>query len=485
MRCHLGDAYPQIGRQIDPNRPPPRAAHCYRDRTFLIVALTVSCLLSPTPYAYSECAKLPAAIPDRIGRVQLFLENVTDKSVLKGKYDIVWSDYFYKPGWQKVAGIYSMKYMMAARDPNPHAQIANHGSAGVFTERRDLHWYHLNHPDWVMYKCPGAPEPPLCARTPTGNGPDNPAYSCYFSNSPDYVPLDVSNPEVREFLLTANLGGPPDAGPVIGYPGKGSVPVTFASVLRSGLYDAVAVDNLGAENAFGACGIYRGDSFVRKYSGAKIDLRYLADEVNWMKWLRQRVAAAGLCLAGNDYFDTNDRQGFLQIAETLDIVLEEHGFTRDSGPLETGSAWKTRIETFRYLTDTSKPLIIVDYLTLPSGDPLTHRGAALLSWSIANYLLIKGDRTYLAIATPDAGGDPASMVPQLFANIGRPQEAMQTDGVLYWRHFEHALAIVNPSPETGHLDFAETAWRSLDGRALSGWLEVAPASALVLFADAP
>ncbi|MGH6981575.1 MAG: hypothetical protein ACREFC_10245, partial [Stellaceae bacterium] len=311
--------------------------------------------------ARADCLNLPVGVPERIGRVQLFLNQIADKSVLAGKYDLIWVDYFYKPGWAKVSGIYSTKYMMADRDPNPFARIANPSGGDGFSSTRDFHWYRQNHPDWVMYKCPGEPEPPMCRRPASGPGPNNPAYSCFYSNSVDYVPLDITNPAVREFLFQANLGEPPYSPPFRAYTGKDAKPVLYPSPMSSGLYDAVGVDNLASENSFGECGIYRGNKFVRSYSGAKTDPAFLHARIDWLNWLRHKVNAEGLCLIGNDYFTTGHSREFLEIASALDIVMDEHGFTRDSGPLETGAQWLTRIETLRHLTESGKSLIVVDY----------------------------------------------------------------------------------------------------------------------------
>jgi hypothetical protein len=439
----------------------------------------------PATAANIGCSHLPPPVADRIGRVELFISGIRSRSDLIGKFDIVWADYFYKPGWARSREIYSIKYMTATRDPNFYARIPNPRSNDGFTKTRDLRWYHRNHPDWVVYKCPGVPEPSMCRRPPVDKGPNNPAYECFFPNSVDYVPLDVNNPAVRQFLFNANLVGPPYARPFKGYPAKGSPLVTYSSVLGSGLYDAVGVDNLENEDPFGACGIYRNGTFVRRYSGTRVDPRFVQDQVDWMNWLRRRVNAAGLCLVGNDYFNTANPDGFLKIAATLDIVADEHGFTRETGPMETGAAWRLRIKTYRHLIATGKPLIIVDHLDPPVAAGDAARAHALISWSIANYLLVKGDLTYLGLASTKIQGRLVKAYPGLFIETGRPGEAMQTDNILYWRHFEHALAIVNPSLTPGYLNIGKAVWRGLDKRSFTGRISVPPASALVLVPNTP
>src|SRR3954467_14640841 len=116
-----------MGRQLDWRRS--RIGVRSRTRRLVGIIPVFVGLLCPAEPLNAECLKLPAPVPDRIGRVQLMLGKVPDKSVLAGKYDIVWADYFYKPGWAKVPGIYSMKYMTSSRDPNPYARRSPAGDA--------------------------------------------------------------------------------------------------------------------------------------------------------------------------------------------------------------------------------------------------------------------------------------------------------------------------------------------------------------------
>jgi hypothetical protein len=480
------------GDRLEMQTPPNSSPRRRRDRGVrkrVLIGLTAAAfaLLPPGPAADAACSKLPPAVPDRIGRVLVFLRDLPDKSVLAGKYDMIWGDYFNKPGWAPVPGIYSMKYMMAARDPNPyaHEREPEPDTHDNLTKDRDLHWYHENHPDWVVYKLPGEPEPPLCQTSPTENGPNNPAYSCFFRNSVDLVPLDITNPAVREFLFKANLESPPYAAPFRAFAARGSAFATYPSALSSGLYDAVAVDNLSADNQFGAAGIYRDGTFIRKYSGQKVDPQYTKALADWMVWLGAKVHAAGHCLAGNDYFRADNPQGFLDIAAPLDIVFDEHGFADNSGPMDTGADWRSHVEALRRLTAQDKPLAVENNVDARPPDPSGPRTMApQISWSIANYLLIKGDHTYLVIRSKYQGADPSATFPELFIKVGRPLGGMQTDNVLYWRRFEHALAIVNPSATTGRFDLGAAPWRSLHGRSVSGSVQVPPGTALVLSKEA-
>jgi len=434
--------------------------------TFITISIT----------GHADCTKLPAPVADRIGRVVLALDHVPNKTVLAGKYDIIWADYFYKPGWAKLPGTYSIKYMTVDRDPNPNARVPNPAADG-YTKSRDLRWYHRNHPNWVVYKCPDLPEPKLCERPAMDSGPNNPAYQCFFPNSVDYMPLDITNPSVREFLFDANLGGEPYLPPFKGYIAHTAKPVSYPSILSSGFYDAVGVDNLANLNSFGECGIYEGGKFVRRYSGGASDSSFLRARIAWINWLGKHVRAAGLCLAGNDYFTTRYAAEFLEIASTLDIVVDEHGFTRDSGPLEVGAAWLTRVATLRKLTKSGKPLIDIEYVSPTTTEPKTREN---LLWALANYLLVKADRTYLALSSPKEGPDPAKSYPELFIETGAPTEEMQTNGTLYWRHFQKALAVVNPSPKADNLGLGQQTWHGLYGDTFSGSVLVGSATALVL-----
>ena len=179
----------------------------------------------------------------------------------------------------------------------------------------------------------------------------------------------------------------------------------------------------------------------QQFSGEKVDPTYAQALRDWVAWLRQRVHARGLCLAGNDYFSSDDPAGFLTVADGLDIVIDEHGFTdrRGGRPADKEQGWLTRMRTYQQVA-AAKPLVIIDHIA----DTPEQVSKATIAWSIANYLLVKGDRTFLAMTS--LKGIPAfEDYPELYIRTGRPLAAMETDGRVFFRRFENAVAVVNPS----------------------------------------
>ncbi|MDQ2860624.1 MAG: putative glycoside hydrolase family 15 protein [Pseudomonadota bacterium] len=318
-----------------------------------------------------------------------------------------------------VPGVYSTSYMTVDRD---------------LDKSHDLAWYKANHPDWIVYGCDGQPTHEF-----TGQ----------------YVNIDISNPAVRQALYKQG--------------------VVDAQAKRP--YEAIGVDNLANTNGFYECGVRRDGAMHRLYSGQKLDPTFADQQADWMRWLAPRVHARGLALTGNLNYGGADRADFLKIARYLDIVLDEEGFERHCGPSQTDAAWLDRITLFRDLAR-SKALISMEYVcpTLAQITPAT------IDWSLANYLLMKGDRTYLALLPEELAAGVLYDFPELYLKIGRPMGAMDERGGVYFRRFERALALVNPSSTTSaRFELGREGWRDrTTRRLLAGPIELAPATAMVL-----
>jgi hypothetical protein len=318
-----------------------------------------------------------------------------------------------------VPGLYATSYMTADRDLN---------------KAHDLAWYQANHPDWIVYGCGGQPTREYTAQ---------------------YVSIDITNPEVREAMFRQGV----------------------VETLAKRSYDSIGVDNLANSNGFLECGARRRVGFKTLYSGARIDPSFAAAMADWMAWLAPRVHARGLALTGNVNYDGVDRAGYLSIVSHLDIVLDETGFERRCRPLQTGAKWLDRVNLLREVAS-ARPLIQVEKVcpTLAEITPAT------IDWSLANYLLTKGPRTYLALLPEENAGGIVYDFPELYLKIGRPLGEMRERGGVYFRRFERALALVNPSATSfARIDLGAEGWRDrVSGQPMSGPVSVPPASAMVL-----
>jgi hypothetical protein len=125
--------------------------------------------------------------------------------------------------------------------------------------------------------------------------------------------------------------------------------------------------------------------------------------------------------------------------------------------------------------DPNKSLVILDNNCRGSDGKLV---PANQNWTLANYLLIKGDHTYLT----NEDDTISTLSPHLFLPIGLASGTMQTTNEVYWRHFENALALVNPSA-TGTVTYTNPVSEILydmNGVAVSRTVTLAPATALLL-----
>lgn len=354
----------------------------------------------------------PPDVTARIGTAQIFDSAVKDHALLAGR-DVIWAE----QSGAAIPGTFSMFYMEGDRAPDRAVT---------------LDWFEANHPDWVMRDCKGT--------MPREFGDP-------------FVMLDIRNPEVRQYLYDQ------------------SVPKAVAQHMQ-----AMAVDNISADDDFARCGIQTHSGWQLLYSGAQNDPTYAHDVADWLGWLAGRVHEAGMALAANHYYERGRRAAYLDIAAKADIVADEAGYTRHCKPLFHDSEWLDRITLFQGIA-ASKGLIIIDQVC-PLASQITPE---LADWSLANYLLVKGSHSYLAI-TGENYGEYVDF-PQLHLDIGRPLGAFAVTGGVYHREFARALVLLNPSATTPvSYDLgSESPW--LDPRSqqhLRGTVQLAPGTALVL-----
>ena len=361
---------------------------------------------------------LPPPVPDRIGRAQIFTYKIKDRHEMLGKRDIVWGD-----DGQKIEGLYTIKYMMNDRDPE---------------RKHDITWYQTNHPDWVVYQ----------------NDRKTPAHEFKYDWGYN-TPVDINNPAVREYLFAANV----------------------QPVVASRRFEAMGVDNVECVNDWHRAGVWKTDGWYQQYHGAKekVEPDFARDVAAWLEWLGARVHAAGMAFVANHYPHPNDEAGYRLVATKLDIILDEHGYTRDGKAMLTGDKWRQYISLFAELART-KPIVVIDQLAKdPAGVT-----PAVRNWSLANYLLMKGDRTYLAWPLYHTYGR-LDDYPELYLPIGRPLENFVREDHLFRRRFEKVLALVNPERDVAvTYNLGPDRWRDLAGTPHIGTVSLPPTSGLVL-----
>jgi hypothetical protein len=199
-----------------------------------------------------------------------------------------------------------------------------------------------------------------------------------------------------------------------------------------------------------------------------------------MGWLASRFHAAGMALAANHYPHLEDEAGYRLVASKIDIICDEHGYTRGGKAMLTDKKWAQYISLFADLART-KAVLVIDQLTR---DP-SRVTPEILDWSLANYLLMKGDRTYLAWPTEGVYGR-FDNYPQLYLPIGRPLQPLSREGNVYRRRFEKVIALVNPASTAAASYRLEAGrWYDLTGLRRSGVVSLPPASGLILVGGRP
>jgi Hypothetical glycosyl hydrolase family 15 len=296
-----------------------------------------------------------------------------------GKVDLVWGSVF--P--DQPAGVYNLYYYPFDRD-------ADTGTGGT---HHDLNWFMANHGDWIEYTCD--------KKTPA-----------YEYGDPE-VPLDITNPAVLDYMLQTYL-----------------IPA-----IQKG-YQGIAFDNVDLGNNGARCGIWQNGHWITQTD-------YIGGVLNWAAYMYKALHALNASVAMNFPFDFNHSKESYQIYQSLDIALDERGFT-NRGQSIAGylglSEWLSDIEAFQYLAANGKAFVIIDEMP----EPFAQVSQAEKQWALANYLLVKGQYSYIAITGIQEYGKTL-LTPEYSADIGHALGPMYQSQGVYMRDFSNGIAIVNPS----------------------------------------
>jgi hypothetical protein len=117
-------------------------------------------------------------------------------------------------------------------------------------------------------------------------------------------------------------------------------------------------------------------------------------------------------------------------------------------------------------------------------DSLSQLTPEMVSWAVANFFLVRGDRSYFSLTQsyvnvpltePDYDG------PELHVPLGEPLGDPQPQGTLWTRQYENGLVVVNPSSTTSAiLPLGPQLFTDSQGRLVTGNMAVPPASGWLL-----
>jgi len=323
-----------------------------------------------------------------------------------------------------VHGVYSTAYIPFDRNP---------------LRAESPSWYLQNAPQQIIRKCDG----------------ETPAFSHRYSWG-DLTPLDISNDDVAEAQMKCCI----------------------LPALKRG-YQGIAFDNVTTTNLFHRCGVRREGEFHKLYSGEELDERYFNAVSLWIKKTRQELHALGLSMSINLHYDSRRPDWFAAAAREADVILEEQGFARRCLRRPTGVEWSTKIETLSSVAQT-RSLILVNQAC--SRYESIER--SMLEWVIANYLLIRGTSTYLAVTGEQEYGTLLNPV-KLRADVGSPISRL-LDGeteLIKYRHYEKGLVIVNGDPSRRYTFKLDHIYKDMNGQFVPFEVNMEPVSAAILMRD--
>lgn len=484
-------------------RRQPMASHStfFKNRKTILAGIGVSGVLlsllftnAATSTAVSGSCNLPADTSVKIGRAQIFTQNIADRSVL-AKTQFIWGD----SGTTKVAGTYNSFYIPATRElSRPCAFGANVNNTAEYL-KSSCYSSGVSQ-TWVLWaKKYSEPDGVLTSE-----------YSpkVYFSykglygpnltlnDSFIYPPLDFSNLNVQDYIYDTYLRP------------------------KVGRYDAFALDNASAYNlqdrpssgrdpnvrytgpAVGIMGgngqlvppaghgqkVRLGKTTSSVYSGDETDANYRADFVDYMSRMTQKAhtASTPTCVVANNKYRNSDPEGtagFLDVANAVDISLDETGFTTHStdavncNPVpvhlnlpSTASKpdqnyWSKRMIALQKIAQNvngPKGLVIVDKTCYKQ----SQLRFSYFEWPLANFMMIKGNNSYLSLGAVTIDSGESNFISEVqnsptdstmksldlifLLNTGSSARTNLVEGgvmnaPVYYRQFSKALAVVNPN----------------------------------------
>jgi hypothetical protein len=300
----------------------------------------------------------------------------------------------------------------------------------------DMDWYRANHPDWVVYKCDKTSPAPL--------------YTYYWGFA---TPIDVTNPQVRDYVLNTHV-----------VPG-----------IRSGKR-IVALDNVSLSNDSNRCGVWRDGQWVQLYSGEKRDPEYARKVIDWVRWLTDRVHENGGIIALNAKIKPYDTETTRELIALGDIWWDEAAFTRGCERV-ADDVWQTRFDIVRWAAP--RMSWVDQEKTCASPADVSPEEA---SWMLGNFLLMRGPRSYFT-AMREGDGKGVSHYPATFnPPVGHAvSEATPIEGGGWMRRYSRGLVVVNPSSSSSlTFPLPEGEWTDIAGKPVSGPQAIGPTSAAVL-----
>jgi hypothetical protein len=380
---------------------------------------------SPNGEASPVPTPIPVSLSDTTQNIHIglaFDSQVTDFNSLRGKIDIVWG----ASKAESVPGAFIISY-------NPSERIGNAAVGPLYS----FSWFKQNHPDWIVYRCD---------RT-------TPAYGFGEPNTP----LDITNPAVLQFIMDQEI-----------------IPQIKAG------YDGIGFDNVGFDNMWERCGHFdRQGNWVPIYTGLQQDPIYQQSILTWGREMYTMIKQYDpkIKVALNFSYDSKHQTFWEQMLPYVDILVDEAGYTNfgDPGyPYLTDSYWTTYSAFLQHYqaADSTRGVFLFDESPTSTVTP------DQMEWALANYLLVKGQHTYVTVVGQQQYGQFYDQ-PAYHIAIGSPLGIYAQKGCVYQRSYTGGLALVNPSSQNSCSVKLSRAYKTLAGTTVSS-VDLGPHSGAVL-----
>jgi hypothetical protein len=373
---------------------------------------------------------------------QVFDHSVSDqdRAQFPGKVYFIWGAVSPK----QPAGVVASRYLPLGRDPD---------------RSHTLDWYQKNHPDWVIYQADHT----------------TPAWGFTYANG-NCMPLDIADPEVREFYFT-----------------------TYVAPAVAEGFPVVAFDNAGITNWDHRRGRYDHGKWIPLFSGERVDQAYAENVIAWLEYLRDRLHTMGAGIAAN--IKCYDEPVLAAAAlerevDAVDIFCDEGGFTFHRDQNLTGDLWEKKVA---FLQRVAARHVYFSISSMSAPKPAASAGpgeatakvrgklrdasATQVEYAIASFLLVRAKGSLLGLIGYDEHGVVVDR-PELHTDLGAPLDtAARLPSGVWCRHFERGVVFVNPSSsQTGDvaMSISEGHWKTLRSGAVGGSLVLHAGTGCVL-----
>lgn len=386
---------------------------------------------TPSVPAEASVPALAGLTPSTYGihQGQIFNWQVSNIADEQGLIDIVWgSSYPASP-----QSVFNLSY-------TPYNRIGD--APGTNAPLYDISWFLTNHPDWVVYQCDQT----------------TPAYLPDETNTP----LDITNPAVLDFMMQNIII--PELN--LGYRGVG--------------FDNLDLANYGAKR----CGHFdTGHHWVAQFSGEPHDSAFMSSVVTWAQTMAKMIHSyrSNAAMAINFPYDLTEQNASTQLLYSVDLDTDERGFSffgSSSAPFYlSDQSWLAYMQSMHRFATSGRGFLIINE------EPSSLVTPQQIQWALANYLLVKGNFTYMTITGIQQYGLLLDR-PEYHAPIGGALNAMHAVDCSYRREYTNGLALVNPSSSTAcQVSFPANLYRDLGGN-LVATFTLAPDSGIVLLRNA-